>query len=306
LGRFNLPVYFTHISLPQGGGHEITACLTGDNPLNFYDWNFIEPQNDGTNIKPGVWNMPYDSRVYIYIARDFKCPPYEDRIRGSPAAIFYIDTNGNDSLVYINPDLFQVRPPIPKDVSKEMNEDESYEIPFRDLMYHPRDSLEYRIISGDNVTAEFTDSSLIIQPEENYHGSVDISWEYLGKFTQNQMNDSNPENAYRDTGFVKLDIQCTNAIADNSSLPKDYSLNQNYPNPFNSSTIISYSIPKREHVSLNVYDIKGRKLETLVNKTQPAGSYEVNFDASNYTSGVYLYQLKAGEFVETGKMLLLK
>ena len=96
-------------------------------------------------------------------------------------------------------------------------------------------------------------------------------------------------------------------------LPIEYSLSQNYPNPFNPSTTIKYSIPVEtrhgvspQNVSLKIFDILGREVATLVNKQQKAGNYEVHFNASHLTSGVYFYQLHSGSFVESRKMLLLK
>ena len=87
---------------------------------------------------------------------------------------------------------------------------------------------------------------------------------------------------------------------------KDFFLKQNYPNPFNPNTTIAYKIPQAGFVSIKVYDILGREVTTLVNEGKPAGSYEVEFNASGLTSGIYFYQLKAGDYSETKKMILLK
>ncbi len=85
-----------------------------------------------------------------------------------------------------------------------------------------------------------------------------------------------------------------------------YSLSQNYPNPFNPSTSIKYSIPQSSNVTLKVFDVLGSEIITLLNKEQSAGNYEVEFDGSDLTSGIYFYRLQAGDFVETKKMILLK
>ena len=79
-----------------------------------------------------------------------------------------------------------------------------------------------------------------------------------------------------------------------------------YPNPFNPSTTIKYSIPKQSNVTLKVFDVLGSEVATLVNKEQPQGNYEVEFDGSELTSGIYFYRLQAGDFVETKKMILIK
>jgi hypothetical protein len=86
----------------------------------------------------------------------------------------------------------------------------------------------------------------------------------------------------------------------------NFILEQNYPNPFNPSTKIKYSIPEMGFVTIKVFDVLGREVITLVNEEKPVGSCEVDFDASYLASGVYFYKLKAGGFVKTRKMILLK
>ncbi|MBT8382187.1 MAG: T9SS type A sorting domain-containing protein [Ignavibacteria bacterium] len=92
----------------------------------------------------------------------------------------------------------------------------------------------------------------------------------------------------------------------NSSVPSDYALRQNYPNPFNPSTIINFVLPEKSFVDLRVYNILGKEVKTLVLEEKPTGNHEVQFNASNLPSGVYLYKLKAGKFSETKKMILVK
>lgn len=94
----------------------------------------------------------------------------------------------------------------------------------------------------------------------------------------------------------------------------EFGLAQNYPNPFNPSTKIRYSVPnvfasesnQSQVVTLKIYDILGNQVTTLVNEEKPAGSYEVEFNAANLPSGTYFYRLKAGDFVQTNKMILIK
>ncbi len=85
-----------------------------------------------------------------------------------------------------------------------------------------------------------------------------------------------------------------------------YYLSQNYPNPFNPSTKIKYNLPNDSQIQIRVFDILGRKVVDLVNEEKVAGAYEINFNASSLASGIYYYQLRAGEYVETKKMILLK
>ena len=88
--------------------------------------------------------------------------------------------------------------------------------------------------------------------------------------------------------------------------PIDYSLYQNSPNPFNPSTSIKYQVASIEKVSLRVYDILGSKIATLVNEIKSPGKYEAIFDASELSSGIYFYRIKAGSFIDTKKMILIK
>ena len=89
-------------------------------------------------------------------------------------------------------------------------------------------------------------------------------------------------------------------------VPDKYKLEQNYPNPFNPVTKINYSITKTGLVTLKVYSILGQEVATLVNEVKTAGNYFVDFDASNFSSGVYFYSIKAGDFNDTKRMFLIK
>ena len=91
-----------------------------------------------------------------------------------------------------------------------------------------------------------------------------------------------------------------------STLPTTFELSQNYPNPFNPSTVIKYQVPQNTFVNINVYDILGNQIKTLVREEKAAGSYELKFDASNMPSGVYFYSIQAGAFSQTKKMILMK
>ena len=89
-------------------------------------------------------------------------------------------------------------------------------------------------------------------------------------------------------------------------LPKRFTLSQNYPNPFNVSTVIRYNLPEPSAVTINIYDILGRKVQTLIDKYQSAGHHQVIWQADEFSSGIYFYKLTAGDFENTKKMVLLK
>ena len=115
---------------------------------------------------------------------------------------------------------------------------------------------------------------------------------------------------YYDLVYAKIDgIEYGKLITNinhENILPSNYSLSQNYPNPFNPTTTINYSIPKRSQVSIIIYNAIGEEVEELVDDIQSTGNYKVIFNGRNLTSGIYYYQIKAGEYLETKKMLLIK
>ena len=110
-------------------------------------------------------------------------------------------------------------------------------------------------------------------------------------------------------GWAIDNINIQNATEINetgSNVPLDFALEQNYPNPFNPSTNIKFVIPNASLVTLKVFDILGREVKELLNEYKSAGKYNVTFDATTFSSGIYLYQLKSNNFVSTRKMILIK
>ena len=106
---------------------------------------------------------------------------------------------------------------------------------------------------------------------------------------------------YKTIAFPK-----TTSVGGVNELPVTFALDQNYPNPFNPSTTIRYSIPTTSQVVLKVYNMLGQEVATLVNTEQHVGNYHVVFDANKLATGIYVYRIQAGSYVETKKMLLLK
>lgn len=112
-----------------------------------------------------------------------------------------------------------------------------------------------------------------------------------------------PEDVY----VWMIEIDKAVSVEENVTLaPNKFELMQNFPNPFNPSTSIEYSVQGNEFVSLKVYDVLGNEISTLVNETKSPGTYKVNFDASQLTSGIYFYKMTAGNFTKTNKMMLVK
>ena len=119
-----------------------------------------------------------------------------------------------------------------------------------------------------------------------YNFKVEIMWEGLHCWTDS--------------------IRVVTSIEDEVQQPITFKLEQNFPNPFNPSTKINWQMPARNQVTLKVYDVLGNEISTLVNEEKEAGTHVVEWNAVNLPSGVYFYQLKAGEFIQTKKMILLR
>jgi hypothetical protein len=92
----------------------------------------------------------------------------------------------------------------------------------------------------------------------------------------------------------------------NNEIPESFELKQNFPNPFNPNTIIDYSVPKEGKISLEVFDVSGRMISTLVNEVKLAGNYKYDFNAGSLATGVYFYKLTGDGFTGTRKMILVK
>ena len=113
--------------------------------------------------------------------------------------------------------------------------------------------------------------------------------------------------AFTSTGLMyKATLPATDVERINNSNPSSFALVQNYPNPFNPSTKIKYSVPQTSQVQIKVFDVLGNEIETLISEEKPTGTYELTWNAEGLPSGVYFYQLKAGDYIDTKKMILFK
>ncbi len=150
-------------------------------------------------------------------------------------------------------------------------------------------------IGGDNDTYETTDGGDTWQITEN---AVNLN---RVRMVNDTLGYAVGERVYKYTRKIPVGVESSE-----NYLPEGYELAQNFPNPFNPTTSLSYTIPRAEHVSLLIYNVAGQEVAHLINKTQPAGSHVVEFDAGNLPSGVYLYRLLTEHFSDTRKMMVLK
>jgi hypothetical protein len=143
----------------------------------------------------------------------------------------------------------------------------------------------------------------------NYYSEIKEDNVTANKYLE-RMNEIYPKDDLTLFANINLALYSKNLEKDkkinNEQTPKEYSLGDNYPNPFNPTTTIGYSIPTDEKVVLKVYDILGKEVAILVNEQKPEGNYQVIFNAENLASGLYLYQIKSGTFIQTKKMILMK
>ncbi|MBL7059941.1 MAG: T9SS type A sorting domain-containing protein, partial [Candidatus Marinimicrobia bacterium] len=176
---------------------------------------------------------------------------------------------------------------------------------------------EVGIVTNNNGTVYWEDGNIDLGPlftdtengdytlQENSPcidtGTAFFVWESdtLVNMTEEEYNGTAPD-------MGAFESQYTVGIDPLSIFPSTFSLNPAYPNPFNPTTVISYQLSVSSTVTLCVYDITGRLVETLVDGITEPGTYTVKWDASGYSSGVYFVQMVAGKFVETQKVLLMK
>jgi hypothetical protein len=163
--------------------------------------------------------------------------------------------------------------------------------------------------SGTTVPAAFMDVARIRFTTKKAAGHSTLAWR-TGQVNNNVVvfKDDNLTALTAGTLFPFTDAVDPLAGAGLSvkMLPTEYSLSQNYPNPFNPSTVIEFALPKEAHVTLEVYNIIGQKVMTLVDEVRPAGYHSVKFDGTNLASGMYLYRLATGQQTFLKKLLLMK
>ena len=162
--------------------------------------------------------------------------------------------------------------------------------------YTPADSLVFSAVSSnDSVAVSINrENVLIIAALPGFNGEVTVTITV------------EDEAGEIDTFIITVLVNPDPTEIDISSLPTEFKLYQNYPNPFNPTTTIKYAVAENAMVKLKVYDVLGKEIKTLVNTTKSVGNYEIIFNANNLPSGIYYYTIRANNFVQTRKMIMLK
>ena len=172
----------------------------------------------------------------------------------------------------------------------------AFDARFTGNMRYTKDMGEISIIN--------TDKDLTLSYTVNIYAGDYMEWTLT--------TESGDEYILTGTDEIALDQGTTRmTLTKRAIIPEVYALHQNYPNPFNPVTTLKYDLPKDNHVSLTIYDLNGREINRIVNTIQSAGHKSIQWNATDnfgkpVSAGVYLYQIRAGEFVQTKKMVLLK
>lgn len=174
-------------------------------------------------------------------------------------------------------------------------------------------SLEFLLIENEKITIRGEGKNkgkgkfgFLVNALDNNYAADQIKITVWDKLDGDRIIYDNFELTELAGGFINIIQPSVEKNGTDNIKPSEYSLNQNYPNPFNPSTKISWQSPVSNHQILKVFDVLGNEVVTLVNEYKPAGSYEVDWDASGLPSGVYFYQLRTENYVETKKMILLR
>ena len=156
-------------------------------------------------------------------------------------------------------------------------------------LYPQNNKIEWSTFSSGSNYSKDSNSEMIIEMGQNFVGEIETG------------------NTKIISGFLSNDFfNLTNVNENKQSIPTKFELSQNFPNPFNPSTTINYSLPFASIVNLEVFNILGEKIASLVNGFQQPGNYHVLWNAGNCASGIYLYRISTKDLVQTKKMILLK
>jgi len=155
-------------------------------------------------------------------------------------------------------------------------------------IYRREDGVDYNLVES-TTSSSLTDTTVFLGRHYYYYVTT--------LFSQWESNPSDTVDAF---------VEAITSLTDLDRIPATYELRQNYPNPFNPKTIINYELPITSDVELNIYNLLGQRVTTLVSERQNAGYYQVHWDATGFASGVYIYHLHTGQFQDMKKMVLLR
>jgi len=314
-GNYSGKIPFYHVATTHinGEDHAVGGVLIGNDPLDFGDWYFI---NYGTleRIYPGDNFMDQNSPVSIGLTEYKQSGPFPANHGYIPNLIEWNLQNGNATLDDYREDILVLDNPNDDEVFIQPHDDLYVDAGGFDSDYIFNVTSLYQL-GYTEVIPEVTTENTPLSPEIDYYYPQDTVYtggeNYSFKIkVVAKIESGGVINADSTEYWIHIDFT-TDVEGENR--PTKFKLYQNYPNPFNPSTTIEYSIPTVgsaynafRNVRIDVFSSLGKHIITLLNEQKPPGNYSVTFDSSELPSGVYYYNLQAGEFSEVKKMMLLK
>ena len=226
---------------------------------------------------------------------------WEDNVIIFPDSIYLSNYNVTDSCYIINDSkqIVHLDSIYNKSYSsygckiKNINESEYYY--FRVNPYEKRDTVHVKLNPKDTIIFIIEDVDVCPICKKQFNGYLIDTLVFLFSSDSNRIEK-----------IVPLNSNIPSDVGDDNTNINSFYLSQNFPNPFNPSTKIRFSIPHSAFVTLKVYDLLGREIATIINEEKMPGNYEVSFNANNLSSGVYFYRIRAGSFIDTKRLILLR
>jgi endonuclease/exonuclease/phosphatase family metal-dependent hydrolase len=282
---------------------------------------FYDPSNPG-DISTGTWDQtdfyPYLTWRSLNLTKKFDNILISGNVQDNTYGIQY---NSNSYTVYGSPNDYD------QEASTLEAREASDHLPVYATFLFTNNSSPVELVSFTGVlNKNHIDLNWRTETEVNNYGfniertKEDLNWLAIG-FVEGYGNSNSPKNYNFNDFGIKLHgtyyyrlkqidndgaFEYSDILTVDTSSPYNFSLNQNYPNPFNPETKIKFTISEPRYTTLTVYDALGKKVTRLVNEEKSPGTYEIKFDTENLPGGIYFYQLTAGSFTETKKMILLK
>ena len=334
--KFNLPIYEVFLKTLDGRDHAINGILVGDNPLNFNDWRFFEPQTEN-RILPGDWNMALDGPVNIFW---YGYHSLTGQPMFSPIKLINFNLEGGQvsDTTFINPIMPRTNPHktllstnqlenkvldyyeginLQNHLSELGNPEVSTNVELGENFYHEDET--YKLV-GENVIETENEFSEPFYPNPENMKNYIVQRRIIENLVQRTYRTYKPNPAYEkdkpydftiksDTTYQQVEVDEGTAVQEDPSISQGYYLYQNYPNPFNPSTKIKYKTDKFGDIKFGLYSAStGELIESRVKSAVGPGEHEFEWGGlDKYASGTYILLMQQnGKVHKRIKMSLIK